>query len=563
MADVKQTITGDSASAQKAYADLARQVVKLEEANQRLVKTVDQGMKQGMSSQGSMNKAVSDGITQVAALAAQWVGVSAMIAGAKRELEDYRRISKEAGGAQVTLGQAQARLAFNTLDEKTFKQAVKDVAAIKKETGFPSQAKLTDAMGNAISASGGNYDIAKQALTAAARVTRLTPEHLETVAGAGIDVALAGGVTPEEGISLVLKTGKEARVNDPKLVAKNTAQAVAKAALSSGRGANRRVAVEEAAEIQATLGLIDKDTEGDTSRTATWKLAQNLDDLFEGRMTKTIRGRTVAIKPSSDPGTMGKRLEQLAREDPRIKKHFLENMTVESYAPIVRDLIENPGGEQGKIYQSLKENINYKKEPLEWLDQTLKGSTGPLFSAEMERREEAGREDMLLGMGRDDLIEKARAVRDSALSDTRKFADMPFGFNVLKDSLATGLEDVLGKEREAPGATQGFLELRQQEILAPNSVFGNAGFGKRKYEQLNEGEKSAYDRIQRDIGTMYDIDQRLKEMESGQRDSRTGELIEKLDQLVQSNAEMNARDKQRQPSAAGAARAEAGRGRER
>lgn len=540
MPETKQVITGDSASAQKAYADLARQVVKLEETNQKMTAKLDQGLRKGSESQGRMNQMINQGISQLASMAAGWVGVTAVIAGANKELEEHRKLMENAGGKQISMGKAQATLAFNTLDDKQFQQAVKDVDRIADKTGFPDRAILTEGMGNAISASGGKYDDAVKALEAAAKITRITPEQLGVMTGAGLDIARAAQVTPEEGIALSLKTGKEARVNDPKLNAKNTAQGVSKAALSRAEGADARTAVEEAAETQAWLGLAGNDVEGDTSRTANWKLSQNLDDLFEGRMFRTFRGRKIPVKPSFDPGTEGKRLEQLAQESPAIKKHFLENMTVESYAPIVRDYLENPEGEQGKTRKYMQENIDFGTGPIDWIDKTLKGATDPLFIADVERESQASVDKELLNLTREGLIEKAMEVRDNALANTRHLADMPFGLNWTKDTLATKMEDIIGPELQKPGSTWGFLDSRQQEILSPKSLLGNmAGLGKRDYSELQGSEKTQYDKLE--------ADKRLMER-----------IADRLESLDGSNREMNERDKQNRPSAAPAARAEVG-----
>lgn len=543
MTTVKQTITGDSASAQKAYADLARQVAKLEAANQRLVGEVDKFATKGVRGQRAMNDFVQHGVSLVSSMAVQWVGVTAMISAATAAAQEYYRVIRETADVQITVGDAQAKL-FKNLATSTTPEKIaftERVTKMQQESGFQSLPAMLVAAAEGASASAGNIPATEEALRASVALTRDEPQDLQTLVGAALDIQKASGVNDaKKNLGFLMQVGTESRVAGLRNTALTVAPAVSTAAKTVT--SDQRQATIDAGALFAALSNEGVDPTGETTRNAVQVVSGELRSFFqEGvKVNRPGGGRPMLIKPKSDPNTIEGRLRVL-QEDPRLRKAFMDtaNFGRERFRIPFEQLVNK--GQTATAFEQARRNLSFDDKTYNQLAAELESATPQMKLSTQAKASQAtteGYKNAKTPMG---IMAEVIKTRDEADTLTRnKYGQGGAWF--LDPARKYVIDQVWSDDADKVQGSIEFLQERQNFIRTKGrSLLGNRGVGLRDPSQLNPQEKQDFDYL--------------------------GEKIEELNRymadLLQVQRDMNATIKAKTPSAAGAAQAEAGKGRER
>jgi len=334
---------------------------------------------QQLISNGLMDEAAG----KLAALAGAYGGLRLYVQAYNYDLQQQIALQAEAAKTQKSLAGAQAAMAQNTLTRTEFGFGVGQVAQIQRATGFPDKTLLTQSMYTAISAAD-TKEQGAEAVRIAASLARHNPDLLDTLAGAGLDIATSAGVSPEEGIALSLSAGKTARVADPARAARNISQAVAGMTAARSPTGDRRTAALEAAQLMAAMNKVSKDPRGERSRTAAQQLADHLDEFFEQGDVRTVAGRQIRIRPPTDPGTVGGRFELLGR-DAKLRKQFFDKYNFEAGFENIITQMMTPGSEQRRVLEETRRpgpfQVSYDPATVRTVEGLITGGTPELTQA--------------------------------------------------------------------------------------------------------------------------------------------------------------------------------------
>lgn len=302
MANVVVTMTGDEARLVKA---LSKVIAKETEMAAKFRDIGKESKKAGKEVEGAFSQRA---LNNLAKYTAGMVSVSTAIQLVNRMMEDQKRLGEEGSRAGMDLAKAQQEtiknLAGLTSEQKT--AALQEAGAIARRTGM-SETKVVQAIGAGFSASG---DIEKtlSAVEAAAKLTRLTPEQMDTVTAGALDVAAGSGITDaERNMGFLLGAGGISRIEDPVKLSTNLAPVVA-SGVHTVPGQAREEAASQIAAIFGALSLGATDRRGESTGTAATTLIAKLQQFFEKR--------------KDDPGEVFGRIE-LLQENARLRKQFL------------------------------------------------------------------------------------------------------------------------------------------------------------------------------------------------------------------------------------------------
>lgn len=546
MTDVKQTITGDSTSAQKAYADLARQVAKLEQANQNLANKTETWQKNNGSAQGRMNTMVREGATQVAGMAAQWASVGMLVGAAKAQVEEYKRVLADAADTQVSVGEAQAKVIKNLASSSTGEKRafLQDIEKLQLETSFQSLPQMLLASASGASASAGDIELTKSALAASIPLAKDAPEDLKELVGAAIDISKASGIRDaKKNLNFLLQVGTESRVVNLRDQATNVAPAVSLAAKTVT--SDQEQATREAGALFSALTQEGVDPKGEVSRQAMTVIPSQLREFFTKGVKQQLPGRSrpITFKPAEDPNTIEGRIRWL-QEHPRDAKAFMEtaNFGRERFVIPFEQLLSKGATDQ-RFQQALK-NLNFGTGAYDQMKGELQDLTPQIQLSNLRKEGESKTKQFENASTTEALRAEATKIRDEAVVKTRKYAYGRLGLGYLSETAVLGLADqFLGDEASVKHSKEQ-LEQRQEQIrYSQRSIAGTQVYGdpRRSREQLNAQEQKDFDYLGKQIETLNSL----------------------MEQQVRITEEMNSRDKDKRPTAAGPARMEAGKGRER
>ena len=154
-----------------------------------------------------------------------------------------------------------------------------EVPEISRETGFRDLGALTDAIGAAVSA-GANRDEARSAVSAAAEISKQTPEAVAGLAPAAVDLRRATGSTDgRENLGFLSLAGTQARVVDPQYLARNLAPALI-SSVATVTEQNKSEAARQSAAIFAAFSKATGDETGKKTKTATIQFTAQLLSLI-------------------------------------------------------------------------------------------------------------------------------------------------------------------------------------------------------------------------------------------------------------------------------------------
>lgn len=347
----------------------------LEKYEQQMAR-LDKQLQAGAISQETYNRAVAkagqeleaasrtqdsyfkSGLTNLVQMAAGWVSVTSAINLASNALKEKQRIEREAADKQVSVAASEALVLQNLTGVSSAgkQQFLGQVAAIQARTGFGNLSQLNQAAAAGISASAGNQQATLSSIEAAARVSRLTPDQLETFTGGALDIAKASGSQDARAnLGFLLSAGAMSRVTAPELQARNIAPAVG--SIVGTVGGDRQQATIEGGALFAALSNIGVDERGDATKTSSIAFAVQLRDFFEQGVTEGTGKKKKTFKPAADPNTLAGRIAFL-QNNPELREKFLANASFEQQFKIpIEQLLR--GGDAATEFNKARGAINF------------------------------------------------------------------------------------------------------------------------------------------------------------------------------------------------------------
>lgn len=210
-------------------------------------------------------------IAKVGAWAASFASAATVLRGVTEEMRLQQELIDKRNATQVSVGEARNTL-IRTLAGSSDAEVNTALAAsesIARATGV-SETKIAPALGDAISAIGGDVNKASEATRVAASYMRGSPDEIVEMAGSLLDVSKTTGTADATAnLGLYQLMGKLSRVNNPNQMQ----QTIPGALVGAGSfGASYR----EGGALFAALSNASADKFGRSSRTATVRLAEQL-----------------------------------------------------------------------------------------------------------------------------------------------------------------------------------------------------------------------------------------------------------------------------------------------
>ena len=347
------TLTGDEKSAYEAFQKVIAEAAKLGNESEKAGK---KGKK--LKDEFNFGKQAADGFhdmaTSVLSVTAA-VGVLQLgLEGVRAEYERINEVGREQLGFARNLATAQQEASKNLAGtdpaemQRLFGEAVPRIAV---ESKFPDLAAITTAIGAAASIIGS--DRAETVVSAAAQLTALTPDQLQTTTSATADVTKAIGVSDaREALALLLSTGSVSRPENLPQLATGAAKAINAGVVSTADTQSQINAAKESAAIFAMLSEVDPT--GQSAATATVQLISQMRDMF------SAMGAEERDKKASELATKRERAEedllrtQIQLEQRQKKaKTFGQSDTVEARA--ARLSVTTTEAEAKRLKQSISD----------------------------------------------------------------------------------------------------------------------------------------------------------------------------------------------------------------
>lgn len=387
--------------------------------------------------------------------------------------------------ARKTLSSARKDLIRNMAGSTTEERA----AAIRASDEIAAETHterrvVTSAMAEAMSASGGNFALSRDAVRLAAKLYPDRPAEIAQVAGQMIDLAPVTGTNDAAtNAGLLMRTAATSRVVDPRAQATSIGPAIIG---QDAQGSTYRGASSMFSALTAATG----DLTGRTSGTAAINLAKQLNN-FE--ITDPVTG--LKSMPLAGFQTTHERIQALWN-NPELAQQFMDQASfmAKSQGPILK-LLTDRNSTVAKSYRQFYESFPSLEELA-----SLPGNTIADFSAadSLERtdaydRQASSSSDRLQTSGNDWLTNQSQAVKN--FKQAREDAGFQLGY---WDKRYLELSDWT---RQAAGYSQGesaargidqllgLLEdkLRQRESLA--SWWGVSGSEKDAMRELIESTR--------------------------------------------------------------------------
>lgn len=264
-----------------------------------------------------------DGAFSVAKLTSV-VGAVGAIRGAfalvTKELQAQQAMIDKRTEAQLSVGESRNQVLRNLVgsspaDIKKVQDAAIDIST---QTGV-SEAPINAALAAAISATGGNNDLAINLVRKATQFLKDRPTEIGDFAGSLGDLTrVTGSTDPSASLGLLTRIGQLSRITSPKLLAANAAPGLIGAAAFGG-------SPQSSGALFASLTTGSGDNTGATSGTAVVGLAQQLSEFASGE--GAFKGK-VAANPALQQGGLLDRIRYL-QQNPAAAKQFLDTASFE------------------------------------------------------------------------------------------------------------------------------------------------------------------------------------------------------------------------------------------
>lgn len=273
------TLTGDEKSAYEAFKKVIEQAAKLNNNVDNVSKRAKK-LKNDFDFGQQARDVFNDMATSVVSVTGAISVLQSGLEGVRAEYERINEVGREQLGFARNLATAQQEAAKNLAGtdpaemQRLFGEAVPRIAV---ESKFPDLAAITTAIGAAASIIGS--DRAETVVSAAAQLTALTPDQLQTTTSATADVTKAIGVSDaREALALLLSTGSVSRPENLTQLASGAAKAINAGVVSTAETQSQLNAAKESAALFAMLSEVDPT--GQSAATATVQLISQMRDMF-------------------------------------------------------------------------------------------------------------------------------------------------------------------------------------------------------------------------------------------------------------------------------------------
>lgn len=418
MAKVTTTFTSDDKEVVASIDKMNKKLAELEEKNKRLAAesaAAAQAAKEQQSNTLLVAGAVAAGIE------AARQGMSVL----NREMEYRNNLEKEYLNLQkgAAGGEREFLMNLGLVKGSDQKAAISRLQQISKSSGV-AMTDLYGPAGASLSASGGNVDVAFDAIERAAKIAPHSAQTMQLIAGAMIDLGKASGdFDNTKGLDLLVKIGEIARAPDWTKIATNAPRAIAG---TSAMG----FTPEESTALLATLSnqMADKDLA--VSGTASMTLASRLRKFFPEHDTVDKRGRVT----SRGVGAMtGAERFAMVEGNEDLRRKFFNSLEESEAKPFIEQIV-TPGTMLNKMY---KQNLG----DVQGMQRGSMGAFGDAISdTELQRTADQSR-------------------RTSSASERFRLAQTPAAQNaIVREAYQKSLEGL------GYGWSSQFLAMRQYDV---------------------------------------------------------------------------------------------------
>ncbi len=486
------------------HEKLQREVVKLGEANKKLAREAKKAHTSARRGTKETTVSTRDLAKTVAAAATTYLSFGAAVRVGNIALREQIALQDKARNAQIQAGGAQAGFIRNLgpVSPEVARRSVQNFQNISREAGFPNANVVLQAGATILSATGGNRELARNALREVLPIVRFEPDQLAGAGSSLADLARTAGVQGRQGISRISSTlvSGQVQARTPGFEGfRNAVQAVKSGVVADTSGDKFR-AIKESIALFAGFGGSIADPEGALTRTLTSEFVTKLQKLLPefdkeagpgGKLTRKGTGLQTAFE----------RLKVL-QASPELQREFeFGSKTFEKFTargplkPLALSLTRDPQSETAKAVRQAFANVTGDPKSVDALLANLQ-ATPQLRLTDAANRSAANVQAFQRGSSAAARVGLIRnMLRETAQNTPGILGDaierLLFESSVLRgaDPIATG-RTVLGmrERRILPGAgradrpltksEQDQLELgrRQLEVLEniERSIKGNA-----------------------------------------------------------------------------------------
>ena len=201
MATVRNKFTGDAKQLERELERIRRQMVKLEESNQKLATESKRRHKSANTAFAQIGKTARSQIASLKQLATSYLGVRTAIDLVVAGIRERKRLEDEAKGKSINVAGAQAKVIKNIGDasDNEIRDFFQQVSGVRDATGFKSQAQLLNASASILSATGGDQRKTVEILSEIAPFFRDAPDEIAQFGGALADLMKNSGLDDAKG----------------------------------------------------------------------------------------------------------------------------------------------------------------------------------------------------------------------------------------------------------------------------------------------------------------------------------------------------------------------------
>lgn len=379
-------------------------------------------------------------IAKIGAWAASFASVHTALRLVTEEMQLQQELVDKRNQTQVSVAEARNTL-IRTLagsSDDEVRQALAASESIARGVGV-SETKIAPALGDAISAIGGDVGKASEATRIAASYMRGSPDQIVEMAGSLLDVSKATGTADATtNLGLYQLLGKLSRVNNPNQMQQTIPSAMVGA---SSYGAS----YQEGGALFAAISNASADKFGRTTRTATVNLAEQLMEYDLG---------SDSAKAAADKAAEGraKQEKSLAKERTRLA-----------------DLQAQYGRSAARANSSQLEDLEDAELDVTRAQEDLKFAKSPAARRTAQRRldDARARQKKLLRTQPED--------SEALVGQQKRIADSQATIAALEADIAKPLPDGAALQKQA-AAFKGMGISERIQFLQQNPAFGEAFF---------------------------------------------------------------------------------------
>jgi hypothetical protein len=300
MAQTIVTLSGDDAELYKAFQRILDQQAKtdagykkIRNSSKEAADAAKAAAKDQADAERQRGRMIGASISQVGNLVGAYLSVNSAVEALSKAHETLITNQDKALAKAVELAAAQQEAAKNLAGQtpqaisKTLQETV---PAIARATEFKDLPKLTTALGSAASIVG--EEKATGVVSAAAELTRFTPDQLQTTATSTADIMAATGIKDaKQALALLASTGSVARPEELAKLSQGAAAAV-NAAIAQAPKQEKVDAAKEGVALYAKLTKVDPT--GQSAATASIDFIRQVSSEFAD--PKVIKERTERIE---------------------------------------------------------------------------------------------------------------------------------------------------------------------------------------------------------------------------------------------------------------------------